>query len=103
MLPSNCVTKASFFRLVAIALLLFTGAGLLACELLDPARCESFGCPPDGHCQEAGASCICCCAHIVVPRVAPLEPAAEVVSLVPPVAVPKAERAAASIYHPPKV
>lgn len=96
------MTKASFFRLAAIAVLLLTGAELFACELLAPAQCESFGYPQDGPGRGDDDKCICCCTHILVTGIARLEAAAEVVSFIEPESVEKAERKSASIDHPPR-
>lgn len=97
------MTKTSIFRLAAVLILLLTGVELFACEVLEPGQCESFGYPQDGLPEGDDDNCICCCAHIIVTGIARLESTAELVSIVEPEAAPKAERTAASIYHPPRI
>jgi hypothetical protein len=43
MLVSRWMTRAAIFRLMAILLLLVTGAEVFACEMIEPDQCESFG------------------------------------------------------------
>jgi len=96
------MTRIAIFRFAAVFLLLITGTELFACEVLAPEQCESFGLPPSETAPDADDNCLCCCTHIVVGEPLEVGVTSEAVSIVEPEDPPKAERQAASIYHPPK-
>ena len=56
-------------RAVVIALLLYTGADLLGCDLLLQPACELGGAPAedDSNRRSSGSDCFCCCFHVVLP------------------------------------
>ena len=102
MLVSRWMTRAAIFRLMALLLLLVTGAELFACEMIEPEQCESFGSSGSTGGAPAGDNCICCCAHVVVIAPFALAPVAEGVTELAPIDHPKPEYKSLSIYHPPK-
>lgn len=94
-------SRATIFRIAAIAILLLTGGELIACEVLSPSACEISGAPDQS--PDPGDACLCCCFHIVVMTPIVIEPAAEVAPLDPPRAVQVPTIESVSIYHPPRV
>ena len=102
MLASTCMTRPVIVRLIAVFLLLMTGAELVACEMLDPVQCENFGTSAPADDGPLDDGCICCCAHVVVIARFVLAPAAEGVFTPAAVEPQKPHRQAVSIYHPPK-
>ena len=96
------MTRASIFRLTAVALLLLMGVELFTCELLGIEQCESFGIPSDHQEPGDGDSCICCCPHIVVASVFNLDISSAVVGAVTPADPPKTELTSQPFYHPPR-
>ena len=102
MLVSKWMTRAATFRLIAILLLLVTGAEVFACEMVEPEQCESFGSSGSTSGAPSGDNCICCCTHVVVIAPFALAPVAEGVAELVPIAQPKPAYQSFSIYHPPK-
>ncbi len=96
------MTRLTLFRLVAIALLLVTGAELFACEIFEPQFCESFGSSGSTNDAPAGDKCLCCCAHVVVIAPLAISPIEEGISVLFPLEPPKPQCKSFSIYHPPK-
>ncbi len=94
--------RARIFRLSAVLLLLLMGVDLIACDVLAPEQCESFGYPSGQQSQKVDDNCICCCAHIVLASFAPLVVTAGVAGVLAAEDPPKAEYQSSSIYHPPK-
>lgn len=86
-------------RIVAILLLLITGAGLCVCDVSDAcATGTGTGCD-----RPAGDNCLCCCHHILPVAVLTLEPG-EVVRLeTPPEPVVQLLFASLPIDHPPQL
>lgn len=103
MLVSKWMTRAATFRLMAILLLLVTGAEVFACEMVEPEQCESFGSSGSTSGAPSGDNCICCCTHVVVIAPFALAPVSEGFTEVTPVGHPKPKYQSFSIYHPPKV
>ena len=103
MLASRWMTRAALFRLMALLLLLVTGAEVFACEMIEPEQCESFESPGSTGGAPSGDNCICCCTHVVVIAPFALAPVSEGVTEVTPIGHPKPKYQSFSIYHPPKV
>ena len=101
---TGIIGQLRLVRIAAIALLLYTGADLLACDLLLPTTCELAGAPTDDDSDQppSGDDCFCCCFHVVIPpaigleREGPAAPAADQPEPRLPVSDP------ARIFHPPK-
>ena len=89
-------------RVMAVFLLLLTGAELFACELISPANCELAGSANGDGGSKSGDDCLCCCTHVVIERPVVFIPV-ELVSFEPgesPAVEPASQPQ--SIYHPPK-
>ena len=97
------MTRAATFRLMALLLLLVTGVEMIACELIEPERCESFGSSSPAGDAPGGDDCICCCSHIVMIAPFALAPAAEGVSEQIHFWRPKPQHKSFPVYHPPKL
>lgn len=96
------MARASIFRLVAVALLLFTGAELFACEIIAPEECESFGIPQEDSSQRRDDNCLCCCAHVIASEPIHIDPVANVLTILDSVEPPTVERQPSTVYHPPR-
>lgn len=96
------MSRSHIFRLAAVLLLLLMGVELIACEVLAPEQCESFGYPSGQQSQKVDDNCICCCAHIVLASFVPLAVTAGVVRVLDPEDPPKPEYQSSSVYHPPR-
>jgi hypothetical protein len=94
-------SRLTIFRIAAVLILLITGAGLVACEVVSPSTCELAG-TQSGQTSEPGDACLCCCPHVVVKTPLVFEPLEATVSVVSLAAVPLLSLEPASIYHPPK-
>lgn len=93
-------------RLVALALALFAGVEVLACDLVSPEFCKvSAGSLGDksGQSSDGADNCLCCCTHYVAPSGIQLTVFMNVGSLEPvkPALGPLPEPA--RILHPPRV
>lgn len=97
------MSRASIFRIVAVALLLFTGAELFACEVFAPEQCESFGIPQDDNSQRRDDNCLCCCAHIITAEPVVIDARTTVLTTIESIEPPTADRQPAPVYHPPRV
>lgn len=94
-------SRATIFRIAALAILLLTGAELIACEALSPATCEISGTSSDQG-TDSGDACLCCCFHIVVRTPVTFGPAEDAVVLQPLPAIPFSSFESTAIYHPPR-
>jgi len=94
-------SRVAIFRIVAITILLLTGAELIACELSSEATCELSGSPGD-HNLNSGDACLCCCVHVVVRTPIVIEPTQEAVALEPLPQLLFSSFESRIIYHPPK-
>jgi hypothetical protein len=90
------------YRVAAVLMLLLTGAELVACEMIAPDRCESFGFPADNPNSTGDDNCICCCTHILIAEPVSLKACAEVVAIAEYPALAPPESEPPSIYHPPR-
>ena len=90
------------YRVAALLMLLLTGAELVACEMIAPDRCESFGFPSDNPNSTGDDNCICCCTHILIAQPVSLKACAAVIAMAddPVLAPPESEPL--SIDHPPR-
>lgn len=95
--------RHSIFRLAAVLLLLLTGVDLVACELLEPGRCESFGVPAGGESsQQPDDKCICCCTHALTVAIRPASVVLGEVEVLEFERPSAATREPSAIYHPPR-
>lgn len=94
-------SRDSIFRFVALALLLFSGVELVACEALSPGTCEAFGSSTSQH-PDCTRACLCCCLHIVVTQPVVVDPCVEAVPLAAPRPLAYSSIESSAIYHPPK-
>jgi hypothetical protein len=89
------------FRIAAIAILLLTGAELLACEVFSPATCEIAGGTGERG-TDSGDACFCCCFHVLVSAPLVFERTDDVAGVDVQLPVSHSSFEPARIYHPPK-
>lgn len=97
------MTRIPIFRVTAVLLLLLTGAGAFACEVLAHSQCDRLGMPGGGpQSQSTGDDCICCCARILIADTAPAPVVLVAIGLSEFEDTPAAVQKSSSIYHPPR-
>jgi len=94
--------RRTVFRFAALLLLSLTSVELLACEVLNPSGCESYGVPGSQQAQDDD-NCLCCCFHIVVERPIHLDHQDLLLRgwVEPDTSRPRTQ--SSCIYHPPRV
>lgn len=92
----------AIFRIAAVLLLFVAAADLIACEMLYPESCESFGYPSPDDSSGDDDNCICCCAHILVSEPFTLEASSDTLFL-PTTTDPALPLSRTfTLYHPPR-
>ena len=92
-------------RIIVAVLLLWTGADLVACDLLFPAACELAGSQDENGRNQPRPSddCFCCCAHVVPAVPLDMKPDHRVSTAADAPEMRTPALAPSYIFHPPKL